>query len=118
MKKLLLILSAIAGVAALAQTVPGLVRERTFKTLPNSNLNASTIRVTSGELGLNRVAVFNVELINTNSAIVDRIAVTLSRPELRQWMNSTNPAAVLKTIIISKLAVQEDPSEQLTDPSE
>ena len=102
MKKLILLLSVIACSVALAQTA--FVREALFKVRPNANINASTIRITSGELALNRTATFSVELYSAQGRIVDRQTITLKRADLRQWMASGEPTAFLKGLVLSNLS--------------
>ncbi len=102
MKKIIALLSMLFCAVALAQTP--FVREVLFKVKPNADINASTIRVTSGELALNRTATFNVELYSATGRIVDRQSVTLARADLRQWFASANPTVFLKGLILSNLS--------------
>ncbi len=102
MKKLFIIILVLVSIGVLAQNT--FVREALFKVKPNANLNGSTLRVTSGELALNRTAQFNVEIYNVSGKIVDRTLVILSRQELRQWFSSTNPTVFLKGLILSNLS--------------
>ncbi len=100
MKKIILALF-VGSIIVAAQTP--FVREALFKIKANSNLNATTLRVTSGELALNRTATFNVELYSAQGKIIDRQVVTLGRIDLRQWLSSTNPTVFFKGLILSNL---------------
>jgi hypothetical protein len=104
----LMLIGTIATMFMLTHAVLAQVREGTFKVNPNANISAATIRVTSGELFLNRTASMNVETVNTNGVIIDRATILLTTPQLRAWMNSTNATADLKKFILNKLSTITD----------
>jgi hypothetical protein len=104
----LMLIGIIAATFVLTQAVLAQVREGTFSVKPNANISAATIRVTSGELFLNRTASMNVETVNTNGVIIDRTTVLLTTAQLRAWMNSTNATADLKKFILNKLSTITD----------
>jgi len=106
MKKLhiLAAVATLGGLIMLAQTetnspAPAKTkesREAIWQVKPNSEVNAATMRITSGELFLDRKATFCVELWTTNSLIIDKEFVTLGKAALKQWLDSTNASLTLK----------------------
>lgn len=121
MKKLhILIASAVfCSLILLAQTTNlTKIRETIWQVKPNSEVNAATMRVTSGELFLDRKATFTVELWTTNSLIIDKESVTLGKAALKQWLDSTNASLTLKKLILNKLDRVTDDTNAVVVPIE
>jgi hypothetical protein len=83
------------------------LRERVFKTRPNADIKGSIVRVTSGELFLDRTAVFRWEVYGASGKIVDRGSLDLTRSMLREWMSSDEPVAWIKTNVLNFVNLTE-----------
>lgn len=106
MKKLIVLFLCVTCAAQITQ-IPGL-RERLFKTKPSVDLKGSSVRVTSGELFLDRNAILHWEIYGATGKIVDRGELLLDRPMLRSWMNSDTPVDWLRSNILQVINLQSD----------
>jgi hypothetical protein len=107
MKRATILLAAFLCVAVCAQGVRGLT-ERIFKTKPNSELKGSMVRVFGGTLYVDRNAAFIWEVYNANGRLIDRGELLLDRPLLRQWMNSDEPVAWLRTNVLNHVQLESN----------
>lgn len=107
MKKNLILLCLLLSLAS-AQEIANRLSTLIFKVKPSANLRGATIRITSGELFLDRQASFNIEVYNANGKMIEVTTLNLDRQQIRQWMNADDSRSWLRSNILSQVALEKD----------
>ena len=106
MKRASILFAALLCIAVFAQNA-GVV-ERVFKTKPSADIKGSTVHISAGTLYLDRQATFVYTVFNASGRSIDRGVLTLDRPLLRQWMNSDEPVAWLRTNVLNHVQLESN----------